>query len=51
MIVFGHLHTCNDRKMEKVGNFKRKKLKIDFRVLNNSATLVFRQQINYRQTS
>jgi len=36
-IAFGHLHIRINRKMKKVGNFKTKKLKIAFRVLNNSA--------------
>ena len=36
--VFCHIHTCINIKKEKLGNFRTKKLKIAFRVLNNSAS-------------
>ena len=38
--AFCHLHTLISGKLEKIGSFSRKKLKLAFRVLNNCGTVV-----------
>jgi hypothetical protein len=40
IILFCHLHTLIDRKMEKVDRFRAKKFKLAFRVPNHSAVVL-----------